>query len=43
MDEMTYIEHLIGRFKSLLDEYVKGDKTNVLEMRETLKKLMELK
>jgi hypothetical protein len=26
-----------------LDEYVKGDKTNVLEMRETLKKLMELK
>jgi hypothetical protein len=43
MNEMTYLEHLQGRFKSLLDEYVKGDKSNVLEMRRTLKKLMGLK
>lgn len=40
---MTYLEHLQGRFKTLVDMYVTGDKDVITEMRETLKKIMGLK
>ena len=43
MDELSYLGHLKGRFRSVVDMYARGDKTVVPELRELLRKIMELK